>query len=90
MAKLPYTATLVAPPRRTLTHIQEFEQVQEWCLQMWPYTHGATWYRGYIQPTLIGRGYICTWSFQFREDLTMFLLTWGHLVESSPAMQKES
>ncbi len=84
MAKLPYTATLVS-----LT-AEDIVDVQYWCLQMWPYTHGATWNRGFGVHSLMGSGYSCTWSFQFREDLTMFLLTWSHLVDSSLSMQKES
>jgi hypothetical protein len=84
MAILPYTATLAGLTTKDIV------DVQYWCLQLWPYTHGATWNRGFGVHALMGSGYSCTWSFQFREDLTMFLLTWGHLVESSPSLQKES
>ena len=77
MAILPYTATLVAPKLR------ELDQVQEWCLQMWPCTHRATWYQDNMTMQVFARfEFKCTWSFQFREDLTMFLLTWAHLVDS--------
>ncbi len=87
MAQLPYTATLEAPTR------QELDQVQEWCLQMWPYTHGATWYQGLMRPLcwadIMNSKLACTWGFQFREDLMMFLLTWSHLVESSQKVDSD-
>jgi hypothetical protein len=76
MATLPYTATLVS-----LT-AEDIVDVQYWCLQMWPGTLGATWNRAWAMLEF-GSTYSCNWGFECREDLTMFLLTWGHLVESS-------
>lgn len=77
MARLPYTATLMATT-------EDIVNVQHWCLEMWPYTQGATWYKGWeIRSVTVSAGYSCTWSFQFQADLLMFLLTWSHMVVQS-------
>jgi len=69
--------TLVAPTARDLN------QVQEWCHNMWPHTSGHMASRIWVARVLFDRfDYTCTWIFQFREDLTMFLLTWAYLVDS--------
>lgn len=75
MAILPYKVTLAAPS------LQELEDPRQWCLQMWPYTHGATWSNGWVtkSPFLRTRTYGCTWWFQREEDRLAFLLAWGHL-----------
>lgn len=82
MAKLPYTATLVS-----LT-AEDIVDVQHWCLQMWPDTLENTWNRYWAMREL-GSTYSCTWAFEFREDLMMFLLTWSHLVESSQKVDSD-
>ena len=83
MARLPYRATLCASTQAYLDH------VHGWCMRTWPYTHGATWYRGMVvqgEPIRGAHGmgrarYRCTWSFQFKEDQAMFRLAWHELLQ---------
>jgi hypothetical protein len=82
MATLPYRATVQ-------TQLEsELVEVQDWCRSTWPNTHGATWYRDWVSPVLrVEHGrpvnrYLCTWSFQFEEDLRMFQLAWYDFLES--------
>jgi hypothetical protein len=83
MTNLPYTVTLVSPT------VEALEQVQQWCHQLWPYNFGSTYYRDFprLRRARGGLEYTCTWSFYFREDITMFLLMWAHLVESRAAVE---
>lgn len=84
MAILPYKVTLAAPSRPKL------EDPRQWCLQMWPYTHGATWSNGLVSqsPFPFTRTYNCTWSFQREEDSLAFLLAWGHLTPKPEDVKK--
>ena len=80
MAILPYKISLVAMKPA------EFQAVDEWCNKTWPYTHGATWYKGWPMDCLRvtqGRAvsrYSCTWSFQREEDSKMFQLAWQDMI----------
>ena len=76
--KLPHQVTL----RRELG--SELDAIDCWARQQWPYTYGATVYRGWHSRVQIAecsccaqRGYICSWSFQFESDAVFFRLTWG-------------
>ena len=75
--KLPYQITL----RRELG--SELDAIDRWARQQWPYTYGATVYRGRPEHNITvdqgraQRGYICSWSFQFESDAVFFRLTWG-------------
>jgi hypothetical protein len=75
--KLPHQVTL----RRELE--SELDAIDCWARQQWPYTYGATVYRGWPEHNITvdqgraQRGYICIWSFQFESDAVFFRLTWG-------------
>ena len=75
--KLPYQITLC----RELG--SELDAIDCWARQQWPYTYGATVYRGWPKHNITvdqgraQRGYICSWSFQFESDAVFFRLTWG-------------
>ena len=75
--KLPHQITL----RRELG--SELDAIDRWVRQQWPYTYGATVYRGWPEHNITvdqgraQRGYICSWSFQFESDAVFFRLTWG-------------
>jgi len=81
MATLPFKSTVAA---RTLA---EINSIHTWCLETWPHTHGATWYRGLVtqgHPVYgahgIGWKNLCTWSFQREADQRLFNLVWYELL----------
>jgi hypothetical protein len=62
----------------------ELDAIDIWVRQQWPYTYGATVYRGWVEHAItfytgLGarRGYNCSWNFQFESDAVFFRLTWG-------------
>jgi hypothetical protein len=64
--------------------LEEFIPVYNWCCRMWGDTSlYQTWCMGWANSDLLRGVYVCDWAFQHKDDLIMFLLTWGHLVDSS-------
>jgi hypothetical protein len=79
-----YTATLAAP-----TQSLELDRAKEWCLKVWGAQGVNTvWFRRRL--LYMSGKYRYKWYFRSQADLMMFMLTWGHLVESSPSMQEVS
>jgi hypothetical protein len=73
-----YTVTLAAPFQSL-----ELDRAKEWCLKVWgTQAVNTVWFRRRL--LYMSGKYYDKWYFRSQEDLTMFLLTWSHLVESSP------